>query len=159
MVAVVVASGSILFGNIQSSAAQGDQVQPDGPPVLSETMANPKWTIAHWMSVDEKSHDCVNADDLMARNVTSNITRDRRGNVIASHSLEDYITSCRRRVERETDMVEPQARRWCAYRHTSPRLETICREWEDNKANYIARIMASDAPTLDRYKTFIAGAR
>ena len=153
----MVASGSILFGNIQSSDAQGGQAQPDGPPVLSETMANPKWTIAHWLSVDEKSNDCVNADDLMARNAIST-TRKRRGSGI-TYSLEDYIRSCRGRVQRNIDMVEPQARRMCAHRQTSARLETICREWEDNKANYIARIMASDGPTLERYKSFIGGAR
>lgn len=148
----------LMASQIQSSDAQSRESRPDGPPVLSNVMANPSWTIYHWMSVDKKGPDCIAADkQFMDRNRTSRTVVKRRSS--RTYYLADYIRSCRNRIQRMLNVVEPQAKQWCAYRHTSPRLETICHEWEANKDNYIAQIKRLDGPTFERYARFTSGVR
>lgn len=128
------------------------------PPILNSRMADPSWSIRYWMGVDNKDSDCVQANELMDNNATSKTSSGRRGGR-RTHYLEDYINSCRNRISRILHYVQPNVKKWCAYRHTSARLETLCREWEQNGSDYIARIRNLDEPTLSRYARFIGGTR
>ena len=146
----IISVGLILMGSADG-LAQGDGSVSDSPPVLSERMADPSWSIAYWISVDQKSSDCVAADQLMDQNVNRRTIIGRRGRVVAIYYLDDYIHSCQNRIERMLALVEPRVKEWCDYRDTSKRLDVICWEWELNKNKYINRIREIDGPTLMRY--------
>jgi hypothetical protein len=153
-------AGWVYYADIKNEATRQrneqyarDMKDMSVPPVLSDRQTDPSWTIAYWLSVGEKSSDCVTADDYMDRNAISK-TVTRNGNS-KTYYLKDYVESCQNRIPRNMEMVEPATRKWCAYRQTNLRLETLCREWEQNKDIYLARFRASDEPTLSRYRAFI----
>ncbi|QGM44414.1 hypothetical protein [Methylocystis heyeri] len=123
------------------------------PPTLGARIEDPSWSIAYWISADKKDADCVTADEYMDHNAESK-TVTQRGHT-KTYYLSEYIDSCRNRVKRALEQVTPPVRKWCAYRHTSPRLETLCHEWEQNKDIYISRMNKLDGPTLARYAAFI----
>ena len=152
-------SGWILFGDsgFTQTREVNEQFERDLddlsiPPVLSSTMMNPSWTIAYWIGADVKSSDCVTADEFMDRNAVSK-TITRRGNS-KTYYLAEYVESCRGRVQREVNRVDRYARKWCAFRHAHLRFEVVCREWEQNRNTYIARMQALDGDTLARYSRF-----
>ena len=122
------------------------------PPVLSPIMMNPNWTIAYWIGTDVKSKDCETADEFMDKRAISE-TVTRRGSS-RTYYLVDYAESCRARVQREISRVDRYTRKWCAYRNTQPRLEILCREWEQNRSADIARMQEIDGTTLARYSKF-----
>jgi hypothetical protein len=82
-----------------------------------------------------------------------------RGASSKTYYLKDYISSCEGRIARALEMAEPQARKWCAYRHTKPRIETLCREWEQNKTKYIASMKAADGLPPERWSSLMYGFR
>jgi hypothetical protein len=65
------------------------------------------WTIAYWVSVDKKSSDCVTADEYMDKNAISKTVK-RRGAVIRTYFLTDYVESCRQRVKGALELGESQ---------------------------------------------------
>src|SRR5690606_10959893 len=81
-------AGVILCGERERrlSAQRHEQLMIDlhdmsVPPVLSERMKDPDWSIAKWMGVERKARPCIAADELMDNNAVSRTTtrRSRRG--------------------------------------------------------------------------------
>lgn len=126
---------------------------PTVPPELSDRMRDPSWTIKYWMGVGVRQSDCDVANEMMDKHAYARQTT-KRGSVLHTYYLSDYVSSCASTVTRILSYVEPQARKWCQYRDSDPRFKTLCAEWEQNKDNYIAELRASTQPTVDRYAKY-----
>ncbi len=134
-------------------AIQDNLNDPDAAPILSQTMQNPDWTIGKWLAVGRKSSDCIMADEMMDKNATAKIVK-RRG-ASKTYYLSDYIASCDSFSTRMYfEIVTPRAEKWCQFRKTTARLDTLCTEWTENKDRYWQNLQAAKQPTLERYRIF-----
>lgn len=135
-------------------AIQDNLNDPDAAPILSNRMLSSDWSIGKWLAIGKKSSDCIMADEMMDKNATVKIVK--RGGRTTRHYLSDYIASCdsfSTRMYFET--VTPRAEKWCQFRQTTSRLETLCTEWIDNKDRYLHSLKAAKAPTVARYRQFM----
>ncbi len=125
------------------------------PPILSEIQRRPHWTIKHWISADKMQGDCQTANEYMDENILEK-TVTRRGRTRTT-SIFDYLHSCKTASKRAEEQVSPQARKWCHYRKTDPRLETLCSEWENNGQSYLLKIQRDYSLTEARFKKITNG--
>jgi len=152
--------GAMFYANMEKETARKSNEKYEReindlsvPPTLGARIEDPNWSIAYWISADKKDADCATADEYMDHNAVSK-TVARRGHS-KTYYLAEYVESCSNRVKRALEQVAAPVRKWCAYRRTNPRLETLCHEWEQNKDRYIAQMNELDGPTLARYAEFI----
>ena len=131
--------------------SEADLKDPSKPPVLSKTMRDPTWSIKGWLSIGTKDGDCVFADEIMDEGGNVKILK-KGGAETRRYYLADYIDSCERRQHLE--FAAPAAEKWCAFRSTDDRLDQLCSEWMNNKDQYVREIQRTDAPTLERYRTY-----
>jgi hypothetical protein len=131
----------------------GDLADPNVPPELSDRMRDPSWTIKYWMGVGGKQSDCDQANEMMDKRAYARQTT-KRGVVQHIYYLSDYVSSCGNTVTRALSYVEPEAKKWCQYRKSDSRFETLCTEWEQNKDSYVAELHAATQPTVDRYASY-----
>ena len=125
--------------NEKRQALQDNLNDPSAPPVLSNTMLDPDWSIRQWLAVGRKSSDCAMADEMMDQNATIKVV-SRRG-AQRRYYLSDYVSSCQNFSDRMFfEIVEPQADKWCQFRQDSGRLEQLRDEWTENKELYTALI-------------------
>ena len=127
------------------------------PPVLSDRMKDPSWTIRYWVGADSMSFDCRTAHQYMDEGVIQKTTKPRRGPA-QTHNIFEYLGSCKRAAQRAIDQVSPQVKKWCHYRSTDLRLDKLCREWEDNGKSYIAAIQAQYDSTVARFRQLTGSA-
>jgi hypothetical protein len=157
------ASAAILIGTavvtrsflIERPQTAEEIADPNVPPVLTSWQKNPSWNVGTWVGVDRKTSDCATADEFMDKGATERIVR-RRGSV-RRYYLANYVRSCAGVFDSMVRVIEPQARKWCAYRTSDPRLDELCRDWETNMDAYRARFLEVNGPTLRRYEAFIGG--
>lgn len=159
----VFVGGVIFFANrdnelaaASNAARERDLADMSIPPVLSPLQKQPDWTVRQWMGIGEKDSDCTRADEMMDKNISQEI-RIRRGRRTVV-DLGELVSSCRNRPQRLIEMVDPQARKWCAYRTSDPRLDQLCQEWTSNRESYLAEIARTDGPMISRYDAIIGGA-
>ncbi len=130
-----------------------DLRNPSVPPTLSDIQQDPDWSIRRWIGVGIENRDCKMADEMMDQNATIKTMRRRR--MVREYHLVDYIAGCRdSNAGMIRDIVEPQAKKWCQYRNTSPRLDELCNEWLEKTPKYLEAIRAMAEPTLKRYESF-----
>ena len=135
-------------------AMQDNLNDPTAPPILSDRMLDPDWSIRQWLSVGRKSSDCVMADEMMDNNATAKVVT-RRGSS-RTYYLSDYMSSCQNFSERMYfEIVAPRAEKWCQFRDHTPRIEELCAEWTENKEFYLQSLRAAARPTVERYRLFI----
>ena len=127
------------------------------PPTLSDRMKDPSWTIRYWLGVDKMGHDCKIAHEYMDDGVLERTIRGRRTRG-RTHNIFEYLGSCKRAPQRAIAMVTPQAKKWCHYRKTDPRLEELCSEWEKNGGNYISMLEEQYKSTELRFRTITGSA-
>lgn len=143
--------------NEKTAKRARDYRDPAIPPALHDFQRNPDWTIRKWLEVGHKSASCEVADEMMDRNEVTKVVRLGRRAKREKH-LADYVSSCRDAGQYMIRIhVEPQATKWCLYRHTDPRLDVLCREWTENKSAYLEEIEVAKEPTLARYRSFSGG--
>lgn len=135
---------------VKSAANLND---PLAPPIISERMRDPSWSIRYWLDVDKKSSDCTMADEIMDKGGNVKILT-KRGSEVRRYYLSDYISSCQNRIKRSLEMVERPAQKWCKFKDKDPRLAELCTEWSNNKETYLTTIKRNDSPTLERYKNY-----
>ncbi|MBI1686808.1 hypothetical protein [Caulobacter hibisci] len=156
-VALLLPLGSILIRTHldaeRSRAFTESLADPSKPPVLTKAQRDPQFTIGTWIGVQSKASDCVTADEYMDRRATSKTVR--RGGHSRTYYLADYVRSCAGVFDSMVGVIRPQAVKWCAYRKTDQRLETLCQDWENNLPAYRAQFDLVNGPTLRRYKAFI----
>lgn len=159
---VVWLGGAVLWSQWHTSRSKEKNAQfakdvadPGVPPVLSEAQSDPSWTIRKWLSVDKGNSDCETANEMMDRGASEKVLT-KRGAVIRTYTLADYVHSCETFGEKMlTDIVDPQARKWCMYRGADSRFDELCREWEQNRSQYLDEMNARSKPISDRYRQFV----
>lgn len=125
------------------------------PPKLSEIQRKSSWTIKHWISADKIQSDCQTAHEYMDEGILEKtITRKGRSR---TYSIFEYLHSCKTASERAKELVSPQAKKWCHYRKTEPRLETLCNEWESHGESYLKKIQKDYTTTEARFKKITNG--
>ena len=121
------------------------------PPVLSDRMKDPSWTIRHWIEADKMSSDCRTAHEYMDDGVLEKTVKRRRG-ASKTYNIFQYLGSCKRSAQRAIDQVSPHVKKWCHYRATDARLNELCEEWEKNGESYISTIQANYDTTEARFR-------
>lgn len=126
------------------------------PPVLSERMKKSSWNISYWIGADKIDPDCKTAHEYMDERILEK-TYTRRGSS-RTHSIFEYLGSCKRSAQRAFDQVSPSAKKWCHYRATDSKLEELCAEWEKNGNKYLNRKMLDFSEAEERFKKITNGA-
>lgn len=128
---------------------------PNVAPILSDIQADPSWTIRKWLTVDDQNSDCAAANEMMDRGATEK-QLTKRGVVVRTYKLSDYVHSCETFASTMmVDVVDPQAKKWCAFRKSGTRFEQLCNEWTRNRSVYLVRAKAQSKPTVERYRQMV----
>lgn len=125
------------------------------PPKLSKIQRQSSWTIKYWISADKMHSDCQTAHEYMNEGVLEKTIR-RKGRS-RTYSIFDYLHSCKTASKRAEELVSPQAKKWCHYRKTDSRLETLCAEWETHGKSYLKKIESDYSSTEARFKKVTNG--
>lgn len=126
-------------------------------PVLSKEMRDPSWSIRHWISADKMNMDCKIAHEYMDQGILSKTTSRRRSGAGTTHTIFEYLRSCKNWAKTASDIVSPQAKKWCHYRKNESRLDQLCSEWEGNKDVYIKTIENQYKETEIRFNKITNG--
>jgi len=129
------------------------------PPVLSDTMRDPSWSIKYWIGASENMMpgDCKTAHEYMDEGILEKTVHKRRGGSY-THNIFEYLGGCKRSAKRAVESVYPYIAKWCHYRATDARLNELCSEWEENGDSYISTLEAQYTATETRFRQMTGSA-
>jgi hypothetical protein len=125
------------------------------PPILSDRMKDPSWSIEGWIMANKLDPDCKTANEYMDENVLEKtVTRKSRSD---TRNIFEYLQSCKNASKRALELVQPNANKWCYYKNIDKRFEELCSEWEKNGQRYLKQIDQSYETTIKRFQSITNG--